>query len=252
MSDRHTLQRKIHDLTRGRRFRGGERLEPAGDALQNRKFEYLTEQAVFAPLSSQERQWLMESTTMVTCPKGQVFHTPDEPGEVVFILKYGRVDLYRLHPDGRKIVVATLGKGSIFGEMGLIGQRMYGCFAEAIDECLICVLSRVDLQALVRRNPDVGLEILAEVGNRLQQREAELEAILFQTIPARLARLLLAEAGQYGVVEGFTHQDLAERLGTYRETVSKTLGRFKADGWIAVEPKVIRIVDREQLELLAE
>lgn len=248
MSDTTGLQRKIRELTRGRLPRTLDRGRLEGRDLTATKFEYLSEQAVFAPLSSAEKHWLMASTTMVTCERGQVFHTPDEVGEVVFILKRGRVDLYRLHPDGRKLVVATLGEGSIFGEMSLIGQRMYGCFAEAAEECLICVLSRVDLQALVRRNPDVGLQILAEMSSRLQQREAEIEAITFQAIPARLARLLLNEAGAYGVVEGMTHQDLAERLGTYRETVSQTLGRFRADGWITVEPKLIRIVDRKQLE----
>jgi CRP-like cAMP-binding protein len=214
------------------------------------KFEYLLEQEVFAPLSSDEKRWLMESTAMVTCERGQVFHAPDELGEVVFILKRGKVDLYRLHPDGRKIVVATLGQGSIFGEMSLIGQRMYGCFAEAAEDCVICVLSRTDLQALVRRNPDVGLLILAEMGNRLHEREAEIEAISFQTIPTRLAGLLLREA-EDGVVAGLSHQDLADRLGTYRETVSQALGRFRERGWVVVEQKRIQIVDAEALNDIA-
>jgi CRP/FNR family transcriptional regulator, cyclic AMP receptor protein len=252
------LQRKLVELTRhaGGRFRkrppagrhgGG---LAAGDPAA--KLGYLRETEVFVSLSPAEQTWLVESTTMITCERGRVFYTPDEPGEVVFILKRGRVDLYRLAPDGRKLVVATLGPHAIFGEMGLIGQGMYGCFAEATEDCLLCVLSRSDLQGLIRRNPEVGLSLLSEMGKRLQQREAELEALAFRGLPARLATLLLREADAYGTVVGLSHQDLAERLGTYRETVSQLLGRFRHEGLVAVEPRRIRVLDRAGLAAYAE
>jgi CRP/FNR family cyclic AMP-dependent transcriptional regulator len=252
------LQRKLVELTRhaGGRLR---RRPPAGrnggattTGDPAAKVGHLRETEVFATLSPAEWAWLAESTTMLTCDQGRVFYTPDEPGEVVFILKRGKVDLYRLAPDGRKLVVATLGPHTIFGEMGLIGQGMYGCFAEAAEDCLLCVLSRSDLQALIRRNPDVGLNLLAELGRRLQEREAELEALAFRGLPARLATLLLREADAYGTVNGLSHQDLAERLGTYRETVSQLLGRFRHEGLVAVEPRRIRLLDPAGLAAYAE
>jgi CRP/FNR family cyclic AMP-dependent transcriptional regulator len=245
-----TLRRTIAALTRsapGRRNGSG---PPAADDLRA-KLGYLSETDVFASLPHAERTWLAESTTMVTCERGRVFYAPDEPGEVVFILKRGRVNLYRLAPDGRKLVIATLDPYTIFGEMGLIGQGMYGCFAEAAEDCLICVLSRADLQALIRRNPGVGLRLLEVLGSRLQQREAELEALAFRGVPARLAALLLEEAGPFATVSGLSHQDLAERLGTYRETVTQALGRFRADGLVAVEPRLIRLLDRDRLQSIA-
>jgi len=254
MAPAGVIQRKLAELTRQAVRRGGPRrtasrgVDP-GDAAA--KLGYLLETEVFAPLSGPERQRLAESTTMVSCERGRVFYTPDEPGEVVFILKRGRVDLYRLAPDGRKLVVATLGPHTIFGEMGLLGQGMYGCFAEAAEESLICVLCRSDLQALIRRNPEVGLRLLAEIGGRLQRREEELEALAFRALPARLAALLLHEADASGVVAGYSHQDLAERLGTYRETVSQVLGRFRAEGLVAVEPRRIRLLDPDGLEVRA-
>ncbi|MDP9356827.1 MAG: Crp/Fnr family transcriptional regulator, partial [Chloroflexota bacterium] len=139
-----------------------------------------------------------------------------------------------------------------FGEMGLIGQGMYGCYAEAAEESLLCVLSRADLQALIRRNPDVGLRLLVELGNRLQQREAELEALAFRGLPSRLAALLLREADADGTVVGYTQQELAERLGTYRETVSQTLGRFRSEGLVAVEPRRIRLLNSAGLQAYVE
>jgi CRP-like cAMP-binding protein len=253
------IQRKLSDLTRRTGARKGDRArgwKTTSDAkiidVAASKLGYLLETEVFRPLSEPERTWLAESTTMVSCERGRVFYTPDEPGEVVFILKRGRVDLYRIAPDGRKLVVATLGPHTIFGEMGLLGQGMYGCYAEATEDSLICVLSRSDLQALIRRNPEVGLRLLAELGARLQQREEELEALAFRSLPARLAMLLLREADIYGTIDGYTHQELAERLGTYRETVSQLLGRFRGEGLVAVEPRRIRILDRVGLEAYAE
>ena len=216
-----------------------------------RKPDYLQEMDLFAPLSPAERTWLIENTAMVTCERGRVFYSPDEAGEVIFILKRGKVDLYRLTADGRKLVTGTLNAHTIFGEMGLIGQRMYGCYAEAAEECLLCVLSRSDMQALVRRNPDVGLLLLAEVERRFQEREAELVATAFRGLPARLAALLLREADASGTVVGLTHQDLAERLGTYRETVSQLLGRLRDEGLVSMERKRIRLLDTERLQTYA-
>lgn len=210
---------------------------------EQHKLAYLCEADIFAPLTAAEQQWLMESTTIVTCERGRVFYRPDEPGEVVFILKRGKVQLYRLTADGRKLVVAMLGPRTVFGEMGLIGQHMYGCYAEAAEDSLICILNRSDLKVLVQRNPEVGLLMLAELERRLREREAELEALAFRSVPARLAALLLQEADGYGVVTGYSHQDLAERLGTYRETVSQTLGRFRHEGLVVVEPKRIRLLN---------
>lgn len=217
----------------------------------DRKPDYLRETDIFAPLSSAEQTWLLETTTMVTCERGRVLYRPDDMGDVVFILKRGKVDLYRLTVDGRKLVTATFSAHTIFGEMGLIGQRMYGCYAEAAEACLICVLSRSDMQSLIRRNPEVGLLLLADVERRVQEREAELEALAFRALPARLAALLLREADASGMVVGLSHQDLAERLGTYRETVSQLLGRFRDDGLVSMERKRIHLLDTERLRAYA-
>lgn len=259
MSTTVAIQRKLADLTRRPGSRLGKRAQAWKTARDGQlvsdtaaKLGYLLETEVFRPLSGPERAWLAESTTMVSCERGRVFYTPDEPGEVIFILKRGRVNLYRLAADGRKLVVTTLGPHTIFGEMGLLGQGMYGCYAEAAEDSLICVLSRSDLQALVRRNPEVGLRLLAELGGRLRQREEELEALAFRGLPARLATLLLGEADAYGTIDGYSHQELAERLGTYRETVSQILGRFRGEGLVAVEPRRIRLLNRTGLEAYAE
>lgn len=212
---------------------------------------FLREVRVFAPLSEEEHRWLNTNTTMVTYERGRLFYRPNERGEVLFILKRGRVNFFRLSGDGRKLTVTTLRAGTIFGEMALMGQAMYGCFAEAAEDCLLCVLSRSDMQTIIRRNPEVALRLLDELGTRLQEREAALEALAFRSVPSRLASLLLVEADAFGLISGQTHQDLANSLGTHRETVSETLGKFRVRRLVVTEPKRIKLLDLEGLEAIA-
>jgi CRP-like cAMP-binding protein len=243
-----SLTGKITDLAR----RGRSSRSTVGSDETATKLGYLRHVDILSPLSPEEHLWVAENTTMVTCPRGRIFYTPEDAGEVIFLLKQGRVSLYRLTPDGRRLTVATLDAGTCFGEMGLLGQGMYGCHAEAETDCLLCVMSRSDLQALMRRNPDVAIRLLDVLGSRLLEREQELEQLAFRGIPARLAALLLREADAFGTVTGRSHQDFADRLGTYRETVSQTLGRFRAEGLVAVEPKRVRLLDTDGLRAYAE
>lgn len=205
----------------------------------------------FGTLSRADRIWLAERARLITCAQGRIFYRPDEPNETVFVLRQGKVDRYRITEDGRKLVLATLEAPVIFGGMGSLGSEMYGCFAEAATDCVVCMLGRSDLQALIRRNPDVGLGLLADLGSRLQQREDELESLAFDALPTRLAALLLQEDAGRGFVAGLTHQDLADRLATYRETVSQVLGRFRNEGLISIGPRCIRILDRAGLQAYA-
>jgi len=225
--------------------------EIVGRSNVDGKLAFLRENRIFAGLSDAERWWLANSTTMVTCERGKVFYTPDDRGEVIFILKRGRVNLFRIAADGRRLVTAQLQHGTVFGEMAMFGQGMYGCHAEAAADCLICVLSRADLTGLVMRNPVVALNLLQELGARLHACEAELEALAFGNVTVRLATFLLNEADAFGTVIGMSHQDIGERLGVYRETVSQTLGRFRNDGLVAVETRRIRLLDPARLSVIA-
>lgn len=223
-------------------------------SMNETKLKALSNIEVFQDLSKEEVEEMDRRTTMTTCEPGRVFYAPEETGEVLFLLKKGRVQLYRLSPEGKKLVVAVLSPGSIFGEMSIVGQGMHNTFAEAIDECLICVMSRIDVERLLVNKPQVALRFMEAMAHRLQDAEEKLEDLAFKSIPSRLAGLLIklagAENGRNDVV-GYTHQDMAEMLGTYRETTTQTLNEFKHRGWIEIGRKKIRILDREALELQA-
>jgi CRP-like cAMP-binding protein len=218
------------------------------------KMKYLSELTVFQDLTPREMEELNRITTMSTVSRGRVFYRPEEPGEVLFILKEGRVQLYRISPEGKKLVITTLGPHTLFGEMALLGTKMHNTFAEAVEDCLICVMSRTDLERLILSKPQVALRLLEITGKRLREVEERLESMAFKGIPARLASLLLRLADEQNSdeVRGLTHQDLAESVGTYRETATQVLNDLKSQGLIEIGRKRIRILDKEELQEVAE
>jgi CRP/FNR family transcriptional regulator, cyclic AMP receptor protein len=219
--------------------------------MKVQKLEALSKIEIFQDLSEHEMAEMDRTTTMSTCNPGRVFYGPEETGEVLFLLKRGKVQIYRLSPEGKKLIVAVLEKGAIFGEMSLVGQGMHNTFAEAVEECTLCVMSRRDVERLLVDKPQVAIRFMEVMARRLTQAETKLEDMAFKGIPARLATLLLQLTQTNpaeDAVEGYTHQDLAEMVGTYRETTTQTLNQFKQQGWIGIERKRIRLIDRLALE----
>mgnify|MGYP005836340309 CR=1 FL=1 len=218
------------------------------------KLAYLTMFDLFQDLSASEQAHLDYITHMSTTDAGRIFYTPGETGEVLFLLKKGRVNLYRMTSDGKKIIVATLEPGAVFGEMAIIGSGMHNTFAEAADDCLLCVMSRHDVERMVVQTPKVGLRLIEAMGRRLQEVETRLEEVAFKSIPARLAGLLLRLSEQQNstLVTGYTHQDLAEMLGTYRETTTQSLNQFQGQGLIEIGRKRIKLLDSAGLQDIAD
>src|SRR4030042_1349812 len=130
------------------------------------KAGYLSATDVFRDLSPREIDEIDRMTAMSTCQRGKVFYTPGETGEVLFIRKRGKVNLYRINPDGKKLVTATIEAGTVFGEMSIIAQGMHDTFAEAAEECTLCVMSRSDIEHLILTKPQVGLRFMELMAGR--------------------------------------------------------------------------------------
>lgn len=220
-------------------------------AVQDEKLYYLSKHEFFRDFNRLEMWSINRQATMFTCDPGRIFYSAGDSGEVLFILKQGTVQLYRLTPEGRKLVVATLSDGTVFGEMGLIGQGMHETFAEAVTPARICVMSRTDVEALLSKKPQMALRLLNVMGERLRAAEQQLEQLAFGSVPSRLASQLLQLAGDGDQIQGFSHQELAEMVGTYRETATLALNQFKADGLITIGRKQIGILDRPGLQRVA-
>ena len=222
--------------------------------MDQKKTDYLNQVDALQDLSDVEIEQVSDQTYLVDHRSGHIFYMPDDPGDVLFILKKGRIQLYRMSPDGRKLIFAILQPGAIFGDMALVGQHLHQTYAQAIDDCTICVWNRKQVEEMFIDKPQIAFRFLEAVGNRLTQVEERLADVTFQPIATRLATLLLhldREGDSTGKLSGYTHQYLADMLGTYRETTTQILNQFKAQSLIQTGRKTIDILDKGGLERIA-
>ncbi len=187
-----------------------------------------------------------------------IFYTPDDEGEVLFMLKQGRVRLFRLSADGKAFTTATLETGTFFGKMALLGQRLYGNYAEAVTDCVICPISRDNARKYLIGDERIAYRIIETLGKRLFELEERLADSFLKQVPARVASLLLQFAGKQAEYESSpttdnspavncTHEELAQMLGTHRETVTRTLKEFSRQNYIRLGRGRIVLLDMKGL-----
>jgi CRP-like cAMP-binding protein len=204
---------------------------------------------LFKGLEPPEVGLFFNDVEVQTCPAGTVFFRPEEAPERLYILRRGRVNLYRLTLGGKRLVTRQIQPGSVFGLMGLLGQTMQGNFAEAIEDCSVCVVTREDILAVLKRRPDVALRILEIIGNRLCLLEERLTEAVYTCVKIRLAHFLLTNVDSAsGVLTNLTHEEIGDIIGAVRQTVTETLSFMRKQGLILTGPKEIRIIDRHGLE----
>ena len=192
---------------------------------------------------------LVESMPMRSVRKGTALYGPEGGPQALFLLKSGKVELYRQSCDGRNLTLAVYEPGSIFGEMSLVGLRLSGTYASAVEDSAVCALSPVFVRSLISTHPSVGLRIIDVLGRRLQQARDALEEMGFNDVTGRVAGLLLRLADRdTNVVEGYSHQELACMVGCLRESLTVTLDRFKGTEAVAIGRRRIELTDRAQLE----
>ncbi len=217
------------------------------------KLCYLKAMDLFRGLTDEDIASLDNIMRSVNYTKGQILYSPGETREVLFFLKKGSVQLYHLSPDGKKLVITVLGPNSFFGEMSLVGQRMYDTFAEVEEDSVLCVMTREDTMRLLSMKPAIAINLVEILGKRLLETETILEDLAFKNVRSRLASLLLriAEQRKGDRLRGVRHQDLAERMGVLRETVTNTLAEFKADRLVELGWRKIVILNEAELRRIA-
>jgi len=211
---------------------------------------------IFRDLEPEAMQAFEESTELRTCRKGQVLYSQEDRAEVLFLLKRGRVQLYRLTPAGKRLELATIEPGTFFGEMPSIGETLRQTFAEALEDSLICIMSRADIEGLMLAKPHVALRMIEQLSQRLALCQARLEEMAYRSVPARIAAVLLRLSCENGEeVEQaipITHQELGEMVGALRESVTKVLDEFQRAGLVELRRGSIRVSKSEELERLLQ
>ncbi|MGC9539608.1 Crp/Fnr family transcriptional regulator [Streptomyces sp. UG1] len=219
----------------------------------------MSEVDIFRDLSEPEMEAIAEAAPMKTYSAGEILHTPQQPSEVLFILKRGRVRIFRVSADGRALTCAIISPGTIFGEMALLGQRMYDNFAEALDDVTVCVMSRADVHRFLLSDARIAARITEILGHRVADLEQRLSDSVFKSVPQRIAATLTTLAARAGTPTGrllamarhpqiaLTHEQLAALAGTSRETTTKVLHDFADRGLLRLARGRITVLDPERL-----
>ncbi len=181
--------------------------------------------------------------------RGDVVATPEDLARKMFMLMSGKVNLVCTNNEGRRLVIATLDAGAIFGEGALDTSSDPNVFVEAADKGSVWVVPASEARNMTMQYPILGWGMLQTYGERLLQVENSLEDVAYKKLPERLAMLLLDLGdNQNGLIKGVSHQSLADHLGTYRETVSAILRDFKRQGVVELGYRRITIVDVDELK----
>lgn len=214
---------------------------------------------IFEPLSTEEIERMRWQLPDVHLGVGEVFFTPYDKSEKLFVLQKGKVRIYKT-PDGHEITLAVLEAGTVFGEMTLTAQELRGAYAQAMEPSEVSILGREDLERLIFEKPEVGLRIAHLLSERLRRYETRLEDITLKEVPARLASLILLLVESEGLVVGrdnikipthYTHQHLGTMIGANREAVTRAFGLLQDAGAIELKRRLIHVTDVETLKTLA-
>ena len=184
--------------------------------------------------------------------RGSVIATADDLTSHMYVLTSGKANMVCTNNEGRRLVIASLETGAIFGEGALSNVSDPRVFAEAAEDAVVWVIPAGEAHNLTMQYPILGWGLLQTYGARLMQVENSLEDVAYKKLPERLAALLL-DLGNYedGLVQGVSHQSLADHLGTYRETVSAILRDFKRQELVELGYRRINILDAETLKDIA-
>ena len=255
----------VHDGTVLRRFFDRERglpVEiPTGAPLTDAdiKAGLLREVDLFTGLSLAQLREISQKLPMTTCRVGGLVTSPDEDDERLYIVKHGRVRVYRLTPDGKQLTLDILDKGRIVGRMSWLGQELNDVYAEAIEDAVVCSFTPPELRWLIDRYPGIGLNIIRYLSERLAVSEREREVMAFRSVEQRLAVRLMELSERFGkpsdggvaIDARLTQQELADMIGASRETLAITISSLRERAILSMLNQRVVILDMERLRQLS-
>lgn len=202
-------------------------------------FTCLDEVDLFADLTPEEVRAMDLMAPARMFRRGELVYSQSQPVTALFILKTGRVRIFRVAEDGKALTMAILEPGAVFGEMMLLGQRMHDNYAEAIEDSAICQLGSEEVEQYLIADPRIAIRIARLLGEQVAQLEERLTDLALRPLGARVAATLLslagtAKSGRFGQNRPIrlTHEQISGLLGATREATSKALADLASQGTI--------------------
>jgi len=210
---------------------------------------YLKQVPLFADLADEDIRALMAIARKRTFRNGEVIFHRDDPGQVLYVIKEGKVKIYLISPDGQEISLVVFGKGECFGEFAILDDLPRSANAIALEKVECYTLQRSDFHNAIMKNPKIAIQILEVLSKRLRTTNQMVEDLIFLDVYGRVAKKLLELAETHGtqVDDGvridmrLTQQDLASMVGASRESVNKVMGYFTDKKFISTDKHKITL-----------
>lgn len=187
--------------------------------------------------------------------KGEDIYQSGHTSDALYIVRKGRVKIYRLSESGKEQILRILNPGDFTGELALFNDSVHDAYASALSDTDICMIKRNDLQNLLLKYPNISMKILSEFSNRLAQSETQTTRFATERVEMRIALFLVesldTKSESHVVDLPMSKKDLASFLGTTPETISRKLFEFEDAGLIKqITNKKIEIMDVDGLLLI--
>jgi len=217
---------------------------------------YFKQVSFFADLPEEEIKALSSATKRRTFRASEVIFHRDDPGQVLYMIKEGKVKICIISPDGQEVSLAVLGKGEYFGEFALLDGLPRSTDAVALEKVECYTLQRSDFLNAILKNPKIAILVLEALSKRLRTTDQMVEDLIFLDVYGRVAEKLLELADAHGVKTGegvlidvrLTQQELASMVGASRESVNKVLGYFTDKNFISTDKHRITIHNTNDLK----
>lgn len=224
-----------------------------------RSLWYLRKIPLLVDISADATQRILKCMELREIRRRQVVYLPGDPGDAVYFVNGGRLKVSKVTRDGKELTLAYRVPGEIFGELCLVEGGPREEMAEAMENALISVVDRTVFEQILVKEGAMGARLVKVVARRRRDVENKIEQLIFKDVNAKLADLLLRLGDEYGTEDSrgtlvslkITHQEMANLIGSTRETVSLTLSQFKKRGFIHSEGRKVIIADRDGLKALA-
>ncbi len=229
-----------------------------------RKQEILEGVPLFANLPEEDVASIAEvATTRALRPREALFGK-DDPSAQIFVVVSGRLKVVTTSDDGDDLMFCVVGAGEVLGEVGVLAGRLRTATVLAMEKCELLVIDSREFQPLLRKRPDIAVELLIVLAERLARLSEFLEDTHFLNLPVRLAKKLIDFANEHGVVQDgpegaeevlidlrLSQEEWGDLVGTTRESINKQFRAWGKEGLIRVEKGRVVIVEAEGIQDLA-
>jgi len=214
---------------------------------------------IFNDFSEEELQQTVKLVKERFFRKNTIIFNEGDPGLAFYIIKSGKIKVYKLASDGRELILGIFGENGLFGDVPVFDGGPYPATAETLTDAKVWSINRESFVNLLLKHPEMSLKIIKVLGKRLRQAHGFVAELALKNVPQRLASLLLKLAAEYGqeseagtVIDlPLTRQELAELIGVSRETTIRELSKFSRAGTLRLDGKKIILLDKRKLQLWA-